>query len=333
MGESTKSESTSYSPIWVKVILFVAAAYNAVVGLLLLSKPSNFFHMVGMGTPSHIQAWGSIGMVFIVFALAYGLAGTNPTKHWGIVLVGILWNVLVPAAFSRVLFGDPFTQLATFTILFNSLVWWFPLGAVLYITAKDRFQELYAYRYREPMPIRTALEVYSSSKGMGLYEASKKQPLLLVFIPQFGCPWTRRTLRDLKEQSAQLTSFGVVPIVAHMAEPATARRRLIRSGMPDAIAVSDARCELYRAFGLGKAEGFKQVAAPKLWWQVAKSAIFQGLGFGSRLGDIWQMPGVFLVSKGKVLWGFRHSSLTDRVSYTQLVINSGLAKKSSTKAA
>jgi hypothetical protein len=67
----------------------------------------------------------------------------------------------------------------------------------------------------------------------------------------------------------------------------------------DVVRIADPRCELYRAFGLGKG-GFFELFGPQVWWRGA-SSIFKGCGVGHLAGDGLQMPGAFVFHQGKVV--------------------------------
>jgi len=63
--------------------------------------------------------------------------------------------------------------------------------------------------------------------------------------------------------------------------------------------IADHFCELYKAFGLGKAS-FLELFGPRVWLRGA-FAIFQGCGVGHLAGDGLQMPGAFLFKNGTIL--------------------------------
>jgi len=62
--------------------------------------------------------------------------------------------------------------------------------------------------------------------------------------------------------------------------------------------IADPRCELYRAFGLGKG-GFLELFGPSVMYR-GFIAFFRGCGVGHIAGDGLQMPGAFLVKDAKI---------------------------------
>ena len=79
-----------------------------------------------------------------------------------------------------------------------------------------------------------------------------------------------------------------------------------RSGV---LRIADPRCELYRAFGLGKG-GFMELFGPHVMWRMTIS-LFKGCGVGHLAGDGLQMPGAFLFRDGKIITSQRAHSASD----------------------
>ncbi|NCF84530.1 MAG: hypothetical protein GWQ08_03225 [Verrucomicrobiaceae bacterium] len=63
--------------------------------------------------------------------------------------------------------------------------------------------------------------------------------------------------------------------------------------------LNDPRCELYRSFGLVKGAVW-QLVGPKVWWRGLR-AFFYGHDVCKLDRDGTQMPGMFLVSDGKII--------------------------------
>jgi hypothetical protein len=69
---------------------------------------------------------------------------------------------------------------------------------------------------------------------------------------------------------------------------------------PGARAVSDPERQFYRAFGLHRGS-FNQLLGPRVVWAAAKSAM-KGNAPGRAQGDVRTMPGMFLMSRGEIVW-------------------------------
>ena len=85
---------------------------------------------------------------------------------------------------------------------------------------------------------------------------------------------------------------------------------------PEARAVSDTSLYFYRAFGLQRGK-FMQVMGPGAAVCSLRAA---GKGYlpGTPVGDPWQMPGMFLVAGGRVLWQHDFAHIGDHPDFRAL---------------
>ena len=74
---------------------------------------------------------------------------------------------------------------------------------------------------------------------------------------------------------------------------------------------------LYRSLGLSRGD-MMQVLGPRVFWRAA-AATLRGHRLGAKAGDVWQMPGVFLVRDGHVLNAFRHRDVAERPDYRAII--------------
>ena len=145
------------------------------------------------------------------------------------------------------------------------------------------------------------------SNGETLRAASESRLLVLVFLRHFGCTFTRQLLRGLEEFKHAAEERGGELVLVHMLKSGAEIRYL--GGHGDVTRIADPRCELYRAFGLGRG-GFLELFGPRVWWLGAVS-IFKGCGVGHLAGDGLQMPGAFLFRNGEILSAQRAKSAAD----------------------
>jgi hypothetical protein len=145
------------------------------------------------------------------------------------------------------------------------------------------------------------------STGEPLLDASHSRLLVLVFLRHFGCTFTRQLLRGLEEFQHSATELGGELVLVHMLKSGGEIRYL--GGHGDVARIADPRCELYRAFGLGRG-GFLELFGPRVWW-LGTIAIFKGCGVGHLAGDGLQMPGAFLFRDGEIVAAQRAKSASD----------------------
>ena len=132
--------------------------------------------------------------------------------------------------------------------------------------------------------------------GESLLDASRDRIVALVFLRHFGCTFTRKILRQLRELQAECAEHGARLVLVHMLQGGD-EKSYLRSDDVDRIADPD--CELYKAFGLGKG-GFRELLGPVVWVRGLLS-VFSGCGVGHLAGDGRQMPGTFLLRNGEII--------------------------------
>jgi hypothetical protein len=93
-------------------------------------------------------------------------------------------------------------------------------------------------------------------------------------------------------------------------------RALLRHSWPELRAVADPNAELYQAFGIGRG-GLLEMFGPGVWSGMSR-AHGKGLSNGQRLGDIWRMPGTYLVADERILWMHEHRHAADRPDYAEI---------------
>jgi hypothetical protein len=102
-----------------------------------------------------------------------------------------------------------------------------------------------------------------------------------------------------------------------MSPPEEANEVFDRYGLKDVIHISDPQQELYRAFHLNCGKWY-QLLGFKVWIRGFIAAYLRGHGLGPSMGDVTQMPGVFLVHNGEIVLQYRHKSPADRPDYVQI---------------
>jgi hypothetical protein len=78
---------------------------------------------------------------------------------------------------------------------------------------------------------------------------------------------------------------------------------------PQVRAIADPEAQLYEAFGLTRG-GVAQVLAPGVWLRGVQ-ALLRGHSVGKPVGDVWRMPGYFLIEAGHITWYYRPRDSAD----------------------
>jgi len=158
------------------------------------------------------------------------------------------------------------------------------------------------------------LRTFRANTGQSLDEISRQSPALVVFLRHTGCPFCREAMRDMHRQREAIAAAGVMPVFVHQGPEDDASRAIFESErVADIPRISDPDRRLYQAFELRRGNLW-QMFGPKVWWR-SMQAIATGSRAGRVVGDAFQMPGVFVLHKGRIVRAFRHASQADRPDY------------------
>ena len=130
-------------------------------------------------------------------------------------------------------------------------------------------------------------------------------PTLLVFLRHFGCLFCRETVADLRAIAEGAPDYP--PILFFTQSSSTELRAFLRRDWPGARAVADPGRHFYAAFGVDRISPLDLLRSAL--WSAARRARAKGHERDERTGDIWRLPGVFLVQGSQVLWNheFQHA--------------------------
>lgn len=283
------------TPCWMRKVLLAAGAYHVIFAVWANVWPCQWFDWIGIEHPNHPLMWQGVGFAMGVLGVAMTLAARNPIKHWGIVLIGLLKFTVVIIGFTMAIYQDKIPLRSVWMMFADDLIWWAPFAVILW--ASIRAHSGVPPTRSEPYSIEEASNSYFLSNGKTLAQASEEKLLALVFLRHFGCTFTRQLLRGLEHIQREADAHGAELVLVHMLQTGKETEYIADSGA--LLRISDPRCELYRAFGLGKG-GFLELFGPHVWWRGA-IAIFKGCGVGHLAGDGLQMPGAFLFRNGRIV--------------------------------
>jgi len=158
-----------------------------------------------------------------------------------------------------------------------------------------------------------------TSKGRTLLEASFDKPVMLVFLRHFGCVFCREAMNDIGKKKNEWEAKNINVVLVHMSDNETAEKYFIKYGIPKIEYVSNPSCSLYASFELTKGSA-SQLFGLKNWIRGFEATVIKGTPLGLRqIGDGFQMPGVFLISKGEIMDSYIHASASDRPDYERLI--------------
>ena len=288
LGENCRTQR------WMRLALMLGAAYHVLFAVWTNLWPSHGFDLLGIPRPNHPMLWRTLGLISGFLGFALFLAAYDPIRHWLIVLLGFAKSVVATVIVAFSVSANTLPAASLFFVILDDLAWIIPYGAILW--AAVRAHAGIPLSRSSPYSVEEAATIYQLSTGETLTQASRDRPLVLVFLRHFGCTFTRQILRGLQELEQQAQRRGATLVLVHMLKSGEEIGYL--GDNSDVPRIADPRCELYRAFGLGKG-GFMELFGPQVWWR-GMIAVMKGCGVGHLAGDGLQMPGAFVFQDGKV---------------------------------
>ena len=300
-------------PFWLRTVPLLAAIYNLAWFIWLWTAPTDFMQSQALENYFPLAFWQWLSVAVFCLGLIYLLTSWQFQKVWWLLPLGA-GSKMVGAALGAWFISEGWLPTVFWQSIFlNDLLWLLPFGVVSYRAFKAWQAPVLQ---REVPPLKTALATFQTQHGVDLQTLSNKQPVLLVFLRHFGCTFCKEALSDLAEYRKGKDVSDSRLVLVHMGEEAYAREYLANHGHANTDRVSDQTCVLYRAIGLKRAT-FAQVFGWRQWWRGGKAAM-KGHGIGKLVGDGFQMPGVFLVHKSRVIKSYRHAQAASVPDYREL---------------
>ncbi|MBK6699205.1 MAG: redoxin domain-containing protein [Saprospiraceae bacterium] len=162
------------------------------------------------------------------------------------------------------------------------------------------------------------LKDMKTNEGYSLMEISNQKNVLLVFLRHFGCSFCREAMQEISILDKDLDHESTAIILVHMSSEEIAVNYFRRYKIEHLLRISDLDCTYYKHFGLIKGT-FNQLFGFRSWVRGIEASLIKGHGWGHQLGDGFQMPGVFFISKGKILSEFKHKYASDKPDYLSMM--------------
>jgi len=151
----------------------------------------------------------------------------------------------------------------------------------------------------KPAP-SSPLHTVKTTEGYSLFELSQNQKIYVVFVRHFGCTFCREVLADLAEIQQSIAAGTMQLVIVHMSDEAYGEKMLEKYGLHTAIQISDPNRRLYKYFGLQRGS-FKQLFGMRMWIRGFYAGVLKGHWVGRLRGDGFQMPGYFIIDRGRII--------------------------------
>jgi peroxiredoxin len=302
---------------WMQYVLILAGVYNIVWGLIAILLPNYFFQQVHISIAYPVLIARSIGVLAILFGIAYLIASQKPFKHWLIVFMGFNIKLIASATFLYYWDLGLIPSQMFMMVLASHMVWLLPFFLILQNNFEhyQSTRELEAYDMN-PRKLKTLGGIFTH-KGISLQEHADQAPTMLIFLRHFGCPFCKETLRELAENRAHIEAQGTRIVLVHMVDELTAEEHTKQYELNDLHRIADPDKRIYKAFGLLRGNIFQLFG-----FNVVVRGIYQFILHLNPphkfVGDPFQMPGIFVIHKGMLVQTFKHTSVADRPDYIEL---------------
>jgi len=277
------------------LVLAAAGFYNLGFASWSALQPSAWCAWLGIIDPACPMRLQGVAIILGVLGIGYLIAARDPVRHWLIVLVGFLGKTFCALGLLGAVSSGALPLPAMWIALTSHAVWIVPFAMILWAATRAHLGRPPAGT--APLTIEEAAARFQLSTGESLAEASRDRTLAMVFLRHFGCTFTRQFLRHLEQIREDAESRGGRLVLVHMLDRGEGRKHVRHKD--DVARISDPSCELYRAFGLRKAN-FWELLGPIVWIK-GFAAFFSGCRAGHLAGDGLQMPGAFLFRDGRVI--------------------------------
>ena len=147
------------------------------------------------------------------------------------------------------------------------------------------------------MSFTEAIHGVKDQMGETLFDLSMTSPVMVVFLRHFGCTFCREALSDLQRMRADIEKHGTQLAIIHMSPDYEAEFMLGRYGLESVHRISDPFRRVYKAFDLRRGTA-SQLLGLQVWWR-DQAGLLKGHGLGAISGDALQLPGVFMIWKGR----------------------------------
>jgi len=303
---------------WFKAVLRVAGVYHIIWGISVIFFPHFWFNIADLSQPNYIQLWQFIGLHEMIFGIGYFMASYNPLRHWRIIFIGTFTKICVTIGFLYYYLLGQEPAIVFNMVLSNHIFWIIPFGIILYNAYHHQYlidNEMIGLCSEHNLDL---LNLYETDKNENLKSISDSQPTMLIFLRNFGCTFCKETLHIVNSLKSEIESQGTKIIFVHMDNNNTALDALQKCSVQDIDVVSDPECILYKGFNLKRGSITQLFGLKVLYRSVYLWLTKKGYFISQTDTDIFQMPGVFLVYKDKIVKQYIHHSAADIPPYLEL---------------
>jgi peroxiredoxin len=299
---------------WTSWALEAAGIYSLVWAAIAALQPGAMQTWLGLGAVQPLAVWFALLCAVALGGSVLLIAAADPPRYWPFILLSFVAKSGAFAGTVLFVWRGEFARRSLLLASAGDLVWAAILAAVLLAVHEGTLDRRRCVSSEIlGLALRTRTNV-----GASLDELSRLSPILLVFLRQSGCMFCREALADLAVRREEIEANGTRLVLVHMGTEEQGARLFARYGLEHATRVDDPRRSLYRAFGLPRGT-MGMFLSPRLWARSFQAIVLGRNLMGRFTGDVFQMPGAFLLYYGQLVRCYRHQNPSDRPDYMALV--------------
>ena len=277
-------------------ILKAAAFINLLMGFIITLMPRKILLFFGVELPYAIEFWQFFGVIVGVAGIGFYVASTDPGKHWPIVLVGFLGKLLAGFIFLKALATQSLPMDFALILIITTLIWTIPFYFILQAAYDEHILE-----DSPPKKFHDLLSLVRTSRKATLTELSQEKNVLLVFVRHFGCTFCRETVSEMAKIDKAIAGKNFTLVFVHMSDPSYGDEFFSKYYSTPIHHISDPGRNLYKSLNL-KRGSLMQLFGPATWIRGFYAGLVKGHGLGEFEGDSLQLGGVFVLSKGQIIF-------------------------------
>lgn len=279
-----------------KKVLRFAAYYNVLWGVIITLGPAFILRSFGVELYNGMVFWQILGMFTAVMGVGLYIASSDSDRYWPNVLVGLITSVMATFLFAKALITGSLPVPFSLFLLLSNAIWILPFYGILNASWENSIKE-----DSPPKKFHDLIKVARTSLGVSLSELSEKENVLLVFVRQFGCTFCRETVGEMAKLEKGIAGKNLTLVFVHLSDHAFADEFFSHYFNHPVHHISDPTRSLYKSLNL-KRGSFFELFGPKVLLRGLYAGVFKGHGLGRIEGDWLQLGGVFVLSRGQVVF-------------------------------
>lgn len=132
-----------------------------------------------------------------------------------------------------------------------------------------------------------------------LWTMSFEKKCLMIFLRHFGCLFCKNMLDNIASKQDFLKQRGYQIILVHQSDPLVSKEFFKGFAFKQYFEISDPYRKCYKAFNINSARPI-DLFNPKVIYG-AWNSYRQGYKMSKIEGNVWQMPGLLILSEGQIL--------------------------------